>query len=56
MGSSEIVEIIGRANSGKSYFCFAFILHCIKKDLTVIFIDSNENYEMLLEFIKKRIG
>ncbi len=41
IGSSEILEIIGRANGGKSYFCFEFALHCLKKGLTIIFIDSN---------------
>lgn len=41
VGSSDIVEIIGRANGGKSYFCFQFIYYCLRKGLTVIFLDSN---------------
>jgi polynucleotide 5'-kinase involved in rRNA processing len=44
VGSSDIIEIIGRANSGKSYFCFAFILNCLQRGLHVIFLDSNQNF------------
>jgi hypothetical protein len=50
------LEIIGRANGGKSYFCFEFALHCLKKGLTIIFIDSNENSKRLHKYLECKLG
>jgi ABC-type phosphate/phosphonate transport system ATPase subunit len=47
IGSCSIVEIVGRANGGKSYLLNEMIVECIKAKQKIIYLDSNQNFEKL---------
>ena len=42
--SNNITEIIGRANSGKSYLLNEIILLALRKGLKIAYFDSNASY------------
>ena len=47
INSTSIVEIIGRANGGKTFLLNEIIVECIKNKQKIIYLDSNHNFEKL---------
>lgn len=49
------MEIIGRANGGKSHFLNEILIECLKAGQKVIYLDSNRNIDKLAYRIDKEI-
>ena len=47
MVSGSIIEIVGRANGGKSYLLNEMIVECMKARHKIIYLDSNQNFQKL---------
>lgn len=49
--SGDVIELLGRINSGKSYLLNRMILECLKAEREVIFLDGNYNLPSLLNLL-----
>ena len=52
ISNKDITEIIGRANSGKSHLLNQIILDAIHSDYKVIYLDSIDNANKMVETVK----
>lgn len=55
VNSNNVVEIIGRANGGKSHFLNEILIECLIAGQKVIYLDSNRNIDKLASRIDKEI-